>query len=332
MKKVISIFLRDLVSSLREFILVYMIVAPLLLTIGLKFFIPSAQAASLQFALDTGLDSKIVEVFEKYGKIELYETKEGMLNRIVGIDDIAGITRDDRGRYQVILEGNESHDTKEIPKKIIRDILGEYKLDIDYVIKDIGVNLSPIATVGAVSLILMVTVLGGIIIGLNIIEEKESHTISALNVTTMNMAEFVMGKSLLGFLLPIAQAYLILWILDMFYVNKLMVLAMILAGSLLSVIFGFLIGVISGSQIAGITNMKLLFLALAASIIGAMMLPQSSQYLLYWIPSYWVFVGFRDIIMNTASWYQIGIDISWILGLTVLIFLLLRGRIARGLV
>ncbi|MEA4962236.1 ABC transporter permease [Lutispora sp.] len=332
MKKVIWIFMRDLKGSLREFILIYMIIAPLLLTIGLKFFIPDAQSASLQFALDAGLDRKIVEEFQKYGKVELYNAKADMVNRIIGIDDIAGITSNERGSYQVILEGNESHDTKEIPKKVIRDMLGKNELDIEYVITDMGTNLSPIAIIGTVSLILMAIVLGGIIISLNIIEEKESQTIRSLNVTTMNKTEFIIGKSLLGFLLPIVQVYLILWILDMLYVDKFMVLGMILAGSLLSVIFGFLIGVISSSQIAGITNMKLLFITLAASIVGTILLPPSTHYLLYWIPSYWFFVGFRDVIMKTASWYQIGIDVSWILGLTAVIFLVLKRRIAKGLV
>ncbi len=48
MKRVFSIFIRDFKSSIREFLLLYMMVGPLLLTFGFSLFIPSSEAATLQ--------------------------------------------------------------------------------------------------------------------------------------------------------------------------------------------------------------------------------------------------------------------------------------------
>lgn len=331
MKRILAIFRRDMSSSLRDYILLYMIVAPILLTIGLKFFIPSVESASLQFALDERLGSELIEEFEKYGKVEVYPTVERIEDRVKAIDDIAGITRDENGKYRVILEGNEAHDTKEMSYMIIRDISGGRELDINYEITDIGFRMSPVASIGAASLILMAILIGGIVIGLNIIEEKQSRTISALNVSPMSRFEFIAGKSLIGLILPLIQVYIMLWILGLFSVDKLMILIMTVVSSLIAVIVGFLIGIISSNQISGIANMKMLFMVPSISIIGAILLPYDKQFFMYWSPFYWSFIGFKGIITASLTWQQVGIYVSWILGLTLIVFLLLKRRIRRGL-
>jgi ABC-2 type transport system permease protein len=143
--------------------------------------------------------------------------------------------------------------------------------------------------------------------------------------------KFVVGKSLIGFLLPLVQAYTMLWILNLPNINKLMILIIILASSFITVIFGFIMGVISSNQIAGIANMKIGFLVVSASMLGAILLPHDKHILLYWSPFYWSFIGLRGIITGTVTWKQVWTYTGWILGLTLLIFLSLRRRIEKGL-
>lgn len=331
MKRMLAIFRRDISSSTRDFLVIYMIIAPILLTVGLKFFIPSAASASLQFAVEEKLGSEVIEEFEKYGRVEVYTSEDEIKDRVNKIDDIAGITASSDGKFRIILEGNESHDTKEIPRKIIRGIVSNEELKVNYVVKDIGVEMSPIAWIGAISLIIIAITMGGILIGLNIIEEKESKTIKALNVSPMSRLEFILGKSFIGIIIPIIDVFVILWILNMLDVNLYMVLVMTLVSSIIGIIVGFLIGVTSPNQIAGIANMKVLFLAVGMSIIGAILLPQSKHFFLYWAPTYWAFMGFKGIILKTLTWPQLGTYIIWIFGLTSIIFLLLKKRIRKGL-
>lgn len=331
MKRMLAIFKRDISSSTRDFLIVYMIIAPILLAVGLKFFIPSAASASLQFALNEKLGSEVVEEFEKYGRVETYSSEEEIKDRVSKIDDIAGISINDEGNFKIILEGNEAHDTKEIPRKIIRNIVSNEEMDVNYVIKDIGIQMSPIAWIGGISLIITAITMGGILIGLNIIEEKESKTIKALNVSPMSRLEFILGKSFIGIIIPIVDVFIILWILNMLDVNLYMILVMTLVSSIIGVIVGFLIGVTSPNQIAGIANMKLLFLVVGMSIIGAILIPQSKHFFLYWAPTYWAFMGLKGIILKTMTWAQLGVYIIWIFGLTALIFLLLKKRIRKGL-
>lgn len=332
MKRPLAIFNRDIRSSFREFMLIYMIIAPILLTIGLKFFIPSAESASLQFALEGSLDESIVNEFSKYGDVEIYDNIEDIKTRVKDVDDIAGISINNLGRLKVILEGNESHDTKEMPKKIIREINRKEKIDIDYKTRNLGVQMSPLAIYGSISVIIIAIIMGGIILGLNLIEEKEAGTLRSLHVSPLNKLEFIIGKSIIAIILPIINVYIILWLLEMLNINLIMVFIMTLVSSIISIIIGFLIGSISSNQISGIANLKLIFFILSITIVGAILLPDNKHFLLYWAPTYWSFVGFRDIIIREITWYQLWRYASWTMGLSLVFLILLKNRIKRGLV
>ncbi|KXG77462.1 ABC transporter permease [Thermotalea metallivorans] len=332
MRRIWAIFRRDLSSSFREFILLYMMVAPIILALIFRFFVPSANSAALQFAVDGRIGSDVIGRLEQYGSVEIYRDRAELEKRVRGADDIAGITKDGSGNFQIILEGNEAHDTKVIPQKIIRDMISPQNIDVDFSVRDLGYTRSPVARIGAATLILTVLILAGAVIGFNMIEEKDGHTLNALNVTPMRRFEFIIGKSIIGMLLPLAMVYLILWILDIWYINKGMIFVMTLVSSSITVITGFLIGAMSSNQIAGIANMKILLLPLGASVIGALMLPPDKQVFVYWIPTYWSFLGFDGIMKNSLTWGQIGVYAAWILGLTCIMFLLFRGRMKKGFV
>ncbi len=123
MKRIVSIFTRDLKNSLRDNILLYSLVAPIILALIFKFFIPNAQSAALQFAVHSDISTEVVEEFEKYGEVEMYSSMKEIEDRVNEIDDLAGIKVDTEDNYSIILQGNESHDVEVIPKMIIRDIL-----------------------------------------------------------------------------------------------------------------------------------------------------------------------------------------------------------------
>lgn len=332
LKRIFSIFGRDLSSSFRDYLLLYMLVAPLLLAFGFKFFIPSAQSAALQFAVDENLGIEVIEEFEKYGNVEIYSSPSQMIDRINDMDDIPGISMDSNGQYQVILEGNESHDTKVIPSMIIRNMTNKREFPIDYKISDIGFKMSPLAWIGSVSLLLMAVLIGGVMVGFNIIEEKEAGTLKALRVTPMTKSEFIIGRSIVGIVIPILQVYGILWILGILpEVHPWMLLAMTLASSSIGILIGFLFGGMSSNQIVGIANMKMIFMVVSITMIGTILLPADKHYFLYWAPTYWSFTGFKGIILHTINWEKLGIYILWTFLSTSIFFIFFRRKIIKGL-
>lgn len=331
MKRLLSIFRRDIKSSIREFILLYIILAPILIAIGLRFFIPSVNAISFQFALDKGIPQTVVAEFEKYGKVELLNGRMDIEARVAKVDDIIGVMPKSDQSYIIISQGNEGEGASYIVRQIIED-LNKPLQERSIVFSDIGATMSSVTIYGASSVIIMAIILAGMVIGLNIIEEKEASTMSALSVTPMRKMEFIAGKSFIGLLLPIVEALFAAWILNLSNINIAMLLVMTFVSSLIAAIFGFLIGVLSSNQIAGIANMKFLLLFVSASFIGAVMLPEGAQMFLYWSPLYWSTIGLIKVITNSATWFQIAQYATWIVGLTILVFMLSAGKIKKGLV
>jgi ABC-2 type transport system permease protein len=331
MRRIISIFGRDLSSSIRDNLLLYAMLAPILLALGLRLFIPGAQSASLQFALMEDTESAVIEEFERYGSVQLYETMDQLTDRVNDMDDVAGIAGDTNGGFRIILEGNEGHDTRMIPHRILRDMLEETKYPVDFETSEIGVFRSPTASYGAIMLALTCIMLGGMVIGFNIIEEKENGTLKALAVSPMTGLEFVAGRSIIGIVLPVIQIYIMLWILDITDVDMLMVFAATLAGTFTGVLVGFIIGVISSNQIAGIANLKAVFIFVLVPPIASLILPQGKHYLLYWAPTYWSFTAFRGVVFKTATWEQMGVFIAGMIVTTALAFVLMKSRVKGGL-
>lgn len=331
LKRILSIFARDLKSGRREFLLAYIILAPLIIAIGFRLFIPSVSAISYKFAVDEHLGEAIIGEFAQYGDVEEMADGSAVEERVKKIDDIVGITLNDQGNYVIVLEGNEEESLSFIARQIVNDLNQTGDAAIQFEFSDIGTKMSPLTLFGAAGMVVLAIVFGGMIIGLNIIEEKDAGTISALTASPMSKFEFIAGKSLIGIIFPVVQTYIILWLFGLTKINLLMVLVMTLISSLGTIILGFLIGVLSGNQMAGIANMKFIFMVVSGSFVGAMILPASKHFFLYWSPIYWSAMGLIEIISKTATWPLIGKHILWIVGLTIVFFVASRKIIRRGL-
>ncbi|MGB9812241.1 MAG: ABC transporter permease [Thermovenabulum sp.] len=325
MRRIFNIFKRDLSGSLRDSLLLYMIAAPVILALVLRFFIAGADTAALQFAVDKNVEGKIIEELRKYGSVEVFDDGKGVEKRIWGADDIAGIIKVG-DEYRIIFEGNESNDTKELSQMIMQDILYHKDIEVNFMVKDLGRKNSPVAVVEAASLFLMLFALCGAVIGFNIIEEKESQTLSALSVTPMKGYEYIIGKSLIGILIPLILGYVLIWLLGIKNVDSGKLFVMTLCGTIIAVLVGFIVGSLSSNQIAGIANLKVLGIILSGSVVGALMLPEGKQIFLYWIPVYWSFKGFYGIFIGNITWRQIIIYNAWVMGLCFLIFIIFKRK------
>lgn len=331
MKKILALFSRDIKSGLRDNLLLYLIIAPLLLALGLKFFIPSANTASLQYVVQKDMDKSIIDNFSKYSNVIIVEDYDSLKERVLEIDDAAGIIWDKNNKLSLVQEGNEDHATIEMAKKIINEVNGNFKADISYSLSSIGVLMSPIERIGVSSILITCIVLGGMMIGLNIVEEKESRTLSSINVSAIDKVFYIIGKSLMGTIVPFLQVFAILFIMNLLHVNLFMIFIVTLVSLSIGIIFGFLMGALSSNQITAIANMKGLFILVSVSILGAILLPYDKQFFMYAFPTYWSFVAYSDIITNNASMGSVLYQSVIILVLSAIIGLLLKKRIEKGI-
>jgi ABC-2 type transport system permease protein len=306
-----------------------MIVAPVILALALGFFISAADSAALQFAVEKSIEGRIIEELKKYGRVEIFDNIKEVQKRVWDADDVAGIVKSEGRDYRIILEGNETDDTKELSQMILQDILYPQNAGVNFNVRELGRKNSPVAAVEAASLFLMLFILSGAVIGFNIIEEKESQTLSALTVTPMKRYEFITGKSLTGVLLPLILGYILLWLLGIKDVDFGKLFVMTVFGTIISVVIGFIVGSLSSNQISGIANLKILAIVLSGSIVGALMLPEGKQFFLYLIPTYWSFKGFYGIFIGNITWNQIFIYNVCVVGLSIIIFTSLKKKLGK---
>jgi len=329
LKRIFSITIRDFKSNVREFILLYILVAPFLLAVGLNAFIPSVEATAIQFAVDETVEVEFVDFLQTYGSVEQVKSRNDLENRLESIDEVIGISKNE-DQFEIVLYGDEREGAGAIASKIIQT----YKYDkspVAYKFTSLGVEDSPIALIGTISLIIMALALGGGIIGLNIIEEKEDGTVRAIVVSPVTRSEFITGKSITGAATALIQTFGILMIVGYAHVNLLQVLFLTGVSLSILVLFGFLIGIFSSNQVVGLTNLKFLFLPISISIIGAVAMPSNWHFTLYWSPFYWSYLGYSEILSGSASWSNLALYSGAILSGFIIVLGFTRKRIVNGL-
>jgi ABC-2 type transport system permease protein len=330
-RRIFAITLRDLKSGLRDYMILYVLVAPLLLAVILKAFVPSAGANLIRVAVLEDADSAWVEMLGQYGTVEQFRTRDELIRRVQDTDDVFAVIVTG-GEYEVIAAGNEAEGSREMVLSVINGIANQdLELPVTLSISDMGWQLSPLLQQGSNLILLFVSIFGGVIVMFGLVEEKQYKTLAAINVSAVSRSEYVIGKGILGFIIPVLHGFGILLILGFTSIDYLKVTLVILSVALIGVIVGFVIGVWNDNQMTAVSSMKMTFLPLLGSVFGAIFLPDKWLPVLYWSPYYWAYEAVDGIILKEASWPFILRNCAIILLITIVIFLLLQKKIRRGM-
>ena len=330
-KRIFSVTLRDLKSGTRDLILIYIFIIPFLLSAVLRLVVPGANSTTINIAVEKTMDPAMISYLENYGLAEVLDNVEKIKKRVEKTDDIFGLV-EDGDTYRIYSQGNETKGTLEMLRFVVNSYDNKgVDLPINIRISDIGWKLSPLKQQGTNFLIIFCTVFGGMIIMLSLVEEKMSNTLSAINVAAIGKAEFVIGKSVLGFLVPVIGTIGILLIQGFTGINFGMTIITIICIAVISVVIGFSIGLFNTEPIGAIAGMKILFIPIIASVLGAILVARKWQFLLYWSPFYWAYKSMDKILLNEATWGQIALNSGIILGISALVFLGFSKKIRNGL-
>lgn len=330
-RKIFAITKRDIKSGIRDSMIFYIFVAPFLLALVLKMMTTSVGSTTINIAVDNSVEPSVIEYLEDFGKVEKLDNIDKINRRVNDTDDIFGLVKEGE-KYNIIQQGNEVKGTVDLLDYIVNSYANQnLEAPVEVNVSDVGWKLSPIKQFGGSLLIIFVSVFGGMIILINLVEEKQENTLTAVNVTSITRPEYVIGKGLLGFIMPIIHSFGMLAILNYGSINYLMVTVVILSIAMISVLIGFLIGVTNDNILGAIGSMKMLFIPILGSVFGAIYLSAKWHFLLYWSPFYWAFKSLDSIILKEAAWTQVLINSSFTIIITALIFALLSKRIKRGL-
>jgi ABC-type multidrug transport system permease subunit len=174
--------------------------------------------------------------------------------------------------------------------------------------------------------------LAGMLISLNIVDEKMDNTVSAINVTPISRTAWIFGKSMIGIMFTLIGCVLMILIMRVeTNVNFLQLLIFVFVSSLISIMIGFLQGLNSDDVMTAVGSTKLIFLRWALSGAGYEYLADKWQWVLYWSPYYWLYKGNIAIIDGSMTWLNLLLYGGIIVLISILVFVYTAPRIRKGL-
>ena len=331
LKRIWTIFIRDLTVNMREFMTLFMMVIPLLLAVGINFLSPSINDTSVNLALIENENPEQAAYFDDFAHIELFSDKQRVEDRVRSRDDVIGILPKDNG-YFIMTQGNEPESVLEYSKLL--NVLYESDVQLEDARSEIiefGRTVPPLKKMLVNILLLLISMLAGMLIALNILEEKVDRTVSAINVTPTSRSAFILGKSLTGMAIALFSSIACLLITGFYNINLGQAALVVFSTTILSLLIGFIQGLNSNDVMEAAGSVKLLFLPMAGSIAGYEFVKGNWQIFFYWSPFYWAYKANDMILSKSGSWPQLILFIGIILVICGAVYALLAPRIVKGL-
>lgn len=330
-KRIWIIFLRDVKVNTREFLTLYILIFPILFGIGINLLAPSINDTTVELALLNGEGTEMVAYYEEFAKVELFDDLEALEKRINGRDNIVGIVPGEDGHH-ILAQGNEPESVTEFAKmiKTFHDLDVSIE-DTNTRLYDFGKTKPPFKAMFVNMSLIMTSVLAGMIIAVNIIEEKGDNTISAMNLTPTSRATFIMGKCVIGVFMSIYGCIAILLLTGYGSANIGQAVLAILGCTIVSILIGFIEGVKNDDVMNAAAGVKMLFLPVGAAIAAVELLSDKWQMLFYWVPFYWTYKGNAAILDEVATWPQILLYTGIVVGLSGVVIAILAPQVRRGL-
>ncbi|MGX7109629.1 ABC transporter permease [Facklamia miroungae] len=331
LKRIWIIFNRDLKVNAKDALSLYILLIPFLLGLAINLFSPGITDTSIRFALIEGENQDHVEYFQQFAKVELFKNEEDIIKRVEKRDAIIGVIPE-KGNYYLMTQGNEPEEIIDFAKLLKSFYERGVSIENSNVkLVELDRKVPPLKKTMVNLSILMISILGGMLIALNIIEEKTDKTLSAIFLTPTKPSSYILGKSLIGVFLSIFGSIILVVITDFGGINLLQLVVVTLITSLLSIIIGFIEGLTNDDVIGAASSIKLLFLPLIAAVIATELLSQKWQKFFYWDPFYWAYKANDLILSQTGSWRRVWLYSGLVLLICGGIYIILAPQIKKRL-
>ena len=330
-KKICIIFLRDIRVNTREFMTLYMMIIPLILAVGINFLSPGINDTTVNLALIENENPEQAAYFDDFAHVELFSDKQRVEDRVMSRDDVIGILPKDNG-YYIIIQGNEPESVLEYSKLL--NVLYESDVQLEDARSEIiefGRTVPPLKKMLVNMLLLLISMLAGMLIAMNILEEKVDNTVSAINVTPTSRSAFILGKSFTGMFVALFSSIACLLITGFYNVNLGQAALVVFSLTILSLLIGFIQGINSDDAMEAAGSVKLMFLPMAGSIAGYELVTGNWKIFFYWSPFYWAYRANDMILSKSGTWPQLILYIGIILAICGAVYALLAPRIRKGL-
>ncbi|MBN2852563.1 MAG: ABC transporter permease [Clostridia bacterium] len=331
LRKIFSVFGRDIRTSMRDSMAIFIIVMPVVMAVAITLFTPGLNDTTVNLAMLRSDDPSHITYMEQFAKVEVFDNIGDIEKRVNKRDAVAAIVPLESG-YEIILQGNEP-DMVENYTVMLNSLyeLGTTKEETTTTMMSFGHTVPPLKTMLVNMLISMTVMLAGMLIAVSIVGEKADNTINAVNVTPLSQIGFVIGKSMMGGLVAMGSIIVSLLITGYYDINWFMIVLVGLTSLILAFVVGFLQGLASDDVIEAAGNVKMILLPVAGSIIGYELLADKWQWTMYWSPFYWAYKANLLVLSKQADWPTVLLCTGMVLILSLAVYFLALPKIRKGL-
>lgn len=323
MRAILNLMRQDLTTALRDNIVLYMIISPLLLALLVRLFLPSVEATGLTMALSREVAGNLAAAVEEYADVENFATDDEVIARVEQNDAVPGLILED-GELVLLFEGNEPEAIIEAGQAVLTAITTPDKL-IEFEARSVGESSSLFREILYLSLIMLALLLGGVVSGFNIIDEKDTKAINALAVTPLGLRRYIAARTLGALVVASLVTAGTALILVGSAINYLLLSAVIAASILIIATLTLTVGGFASNQVSAIAVIKVLMPIYLALPIVSLFVPERWQTIFYPLPNYWQFQMLKTLFSGAEVTGQFWVAMLLTLLLSmVFLFILLK--------
>lgn len=311
MRRIWTLWQQDLTLALRDSILIYVLVSPLILAVLARLFVPGIEDVQFTFVVDDGAPPFMVAGLEAYGRVEIVDSVTALEERISRSDDVAGVLQDEQG-WTVRLEGNEHEEHGEAVVAVLASILSDEPA-ATVTRRGLGGQRTPLLEYIAVCLIMLTMLMGALVAGFHIVDEKSSLAIRALAIAPLPIRDYLLARGLFSFILGGVLSLISTVIVVGLEVNYWKVTLGIVASVVTITLVAFIIGALASNQVQALAVVKVLMAVYLSVPVLAIFIPQQYHVTLYWLPNYWMFSTLSNAIVGEAPvgfWTSVGLTMA----------------------
>lgn len=347
MRQIIQIFLFDLRMSIKNFMGSYMIIVPFAILLILRLFLPAVDNTTVRIAVvDQGpnkVEDKLIERLEALADISRYESVEELNRKVRGIGDVEGVYWDpDNNQYVSLVDKTgEENQTFSISSRYVRQLYFSQNYPehlrttvfSSYIPEELSdrTEISPVASIGGSIFVVFMIIVSAILLGLGIVDDKDQGTILAFRVSPVSSSDYYIGRAIFPLIINLVYAIIALFILGLSEVNISQVMVVVLFGFGTTLIYGLFVGALANNEVEGIGIAKISSMVLLLAILGATLLPDNWQWIVWWSPVYWTYSALEEIFTQTSTWLSVVWKSALSMVISFIYFLLLRKKIFSGL-
>ena len=343
-RRVGILFYREIIQGPKNFIFIWAIVAPVIISLILTLIFGSLFSDKPDLGIVDRDESRFAAMAMELDSVAVreYATDEGLLVAIENGSLDMGIVLPE-GFDSAVIQGSEV----EIKAYISGESLAENRVLLGVTIADLVRELAgqeaPVAieinTLGEEEslpwsdrllplVVLMAVYLGGLFLpATSIINEKERKTMQALLVTPTTTADVFVAKALTGVVLSLVMGVVILLLNQVFGVEPVLLILVLGLGAVMAAEVGLLCGIYLKDITSLFAIWKLGGILLFAPAL-VYMFPQIPEWVARVFPTYYLVQPVVELALQGAGWSEIAGDVVVLIAvdavLAVALLLLLR--------